>query len=300
MIIGEPWLLQFFVWVVWCLWPLNFAPVIEIWALDLHHPSGVLPPVTELNMKSCSHACSWKHRERGLIASSMHGPWNVGKRVLFHFNSVISHFFLSYVTLYGKLVPWHSLPLTFTFTFSGYSNALMWPQLEEGKRKIIRKKCFTTVMDVLNLFQKGLSRNVLSLKSDKKGWFPLQQEVVVLAKIGGDAPPPPAPPKSVKRGIFSARETSMVTIKRRESDARGSTQLCYKKRGQWYKYLLLQIHITMICFGIEFIFCSGYLSQIIHSNMTLERVFATLTSILANLSFCQSLIRAQQVGYHGL
>ena len=49
----------------------------------------------------------------------------------------------------------------------------MWPQLE-GKRKSyenIRKKYITIVIDVPNLFQKGSSRNVLSLKSVKRGEF---------------------------------------------------------------------------------------------------------------------------------
>ena len=70
-------------------------------------------------------------------------------------------------------------------------------------------------MNVLNLFYKGSSRNVLSLKSEK-GLIFLTTKVLVLAKIGGVFKK-----KSVKRGIFSERGTSMVTIKQRESDARG-------------------------------------------------------------------------------
>ena len=80
-------------------------------------------------------------------------------------------------------------------------------------------------MNVLNLFQKGSSRNVLSLKSEKGMSF-LTTKVLVLAKIGGDFPP-----KKVKRGIFSMRGTSMVTIKQRESDARDwNTALQYGTR----------------------------------------------------------------------
>ena len=40
-------------------------------------------------------------------------------------------------------------------------------------------------------------------------------KLFVLAKIGGVFPP-----KSLKRGIFSVRGTSMVTIKQKESNAR--------------------------------------------------------------------------------
>ena len=48
----------------------------------------------------------------------------------------------------------------------------MWPQLEEGKiEENHMKKCITTVMNVLNLFQEESSRNVLSLKSEKKRDF---------------------------------------------------------------------------------------------------------------------------------
>ena len=81
--------------------------------------------------------------------------------------------------------------------------------------KIMRKICITTVMNVLNFFQKGSSRSVLSLKSEKRGDFSYNK-VLVLAKIGVIFLK-----KSVKRGIFSVRGTSMVTIKQRESDARG-------------------------------------------------------------------------------
>ena len=72
-------------------------------------------------------------------------------------------------------------------------------------------------MNVLHLFQRGLSRNVLSLKSEKGVIF-LTTKVLILAKIGGDFYP-----KSVKRGIFSVQGTSMVTIKQRESDARDTS-----------------------------------------------------------------------------
>ena len=55
-------------------------------------------------------------------------------------------------------------------------------------------------MNVLNLFQKGSSGNVLSLKSEKGVIF-LTTKVLVLAKIGGDFPP-----KISEKGyLFSAR-----------------------------------------------------------------------------------------------
>ena len=50
----------------------------------------------------------------------------------------------------------------------------------------------------------------------KKGVIFLTTKVLILAKIGGVF----FLKKSVKRGIFSVRGTSMVTIKQRESDAR--------------------------------------------------------------------------------
>ena len=55
-------------------------------------------------------------------------------------------------------------------------------------------------MNVLNFFQKGSSRNVLSLKSEKGVIF-LTTKVLVLAKIGGDFPP-----KISEKGyLFSVR-----------------------------------------------------------------------------------------------
>ena len=55
-------------------------------------------------------------------------------------------------------------------------------------------------MNVLSLFQKGSSRNVLSLKSEKRVIF-LTTKVLVLAKIGGDFPK-----KISEKGcLFSAR-----------------------------------------------------------------------------------------------
>ena len=56
---------------------------------------------------------------------------------------------------------------------------------------------------------------MLSLKSEKGVIF-LTTKVLVLAKIGGVFPKK----KSVKRGIFSVRGTSIVTTDQRESDAR--------------------------------------------------------------------------------
>ena len=63
------------------------------------------------------------------------------------------------------------------------------------------KKCITTVMNILNLFQKGSSRNVLSLKWGKKGVIFLATKVLVLAKIGGDF----SPKISEKGYLFNAR-----------------------------------------------------------------------------------------------
>ena len=58
---------------------------------------------------------------------------------------------------------------------------------------------------------------MLSLKSEKGVIF-LTTKVLVLAKIEGVFPQ-----KSVIRGLFSVRGTSMVTSKQKESDARGLT-----------------------------------------------------------------------------
>ena len=65
----------------------------------------------------------------------------------------------------------------------------------------------------------------------------LTTKVLVLTKIGGDFPP-----KSVKRGIFSVRGTSMVTIKQRKSDARGQNvyrAMSLKCWEQWLYHVLL-------------------------------------------------------------
>ena len=52
----------------------------------------------------------------------------------------------------------------------------------------------------------------------------LTTKVLVLAKIGGVF----SKNKSVKRDIFSVRGTSIVTIKQRESDARGYNLLGFQ------------------------------------------------------------------------
>ena len=106
-------------------------------------------------------SCSFlKTRRKGGISGSMHGPWNVGKRVLF-FISAPWYRAKGYVFLVvlNYVVGLQLRTMTFTatdilckrcFTFSGY-NVLMWSQLEEGKI-IWKKKCITTILNVLDLF----------------------------------------------------------------------------------------------------------------------------------------------------
>ena len=75
---------------------------------QLHHIVHI--PVTELNMKSCSHARSSKHGERGVFRAPCTDLEMSKKGHFFHFNSTISHISVCFfggpnVMLYSKLVP---------------------------------------------------------------------------------------------------------------------------------------------------------------------------------------------------
>ena len=118
----------------------------------------------------------------------------------------------------------------------------------------------------------------------KKGVIFLQQKSSFWLKQGVIFPP-----KSVKRGIFSVRGTSMVTIKQRESDARGDAPLWYISTNHAASDHTVQVTKVHLSYNIKKLFFSAFIYRTVSwrflSSCQNKSIYSALRRALCHLPF---------------